>query len=367
MYTPWEDGTKKMFLYDIEEKGFLARLLLLWYLAFVDRSCIILSPQLSLTSTLLSLPLALIPALFQAFIISQPYLCVSQTPGHLSLWVCPPSLPKSASLLPSCLHSLMPLSKVIWLKFQLIRALNGPCVCNVLAAPVLPPSTCSKTLEDMPRVLSRWPAFAHACFLSQKLSFLLLACLLNSYSLFKTTAQMPLSPGSFPSSDPPLSSAVPQTTSSQSELGVHTTWTFYLSPKTHSIVVLLLGGSFSLLSSALGLELYWVHLLIPKAPCAASVFHPCSWVKEQIHRRAREIDPQEQMSTNKTMPVLSEGAVLQVCSILINTYLLEIGNAVSKRGKSLRINYLCLLFCLFFLLLVSFFSFLSHSVSLLQL
>lgn len=78
-------------------------------------------------------------------------------------------------------------------------------------------------------------------------------------------------------------------------------------------------------------------------------------------------DPQEQMSTNKTMPVLSEGAVLQVCSILINTYLLEIGNAVSKRGKSLRINYLCLLFCLFFLLLVSFFSFLSHSVSLLQL
>ena len=127
------------------------------------------------------------------------------------------------------------------------------------------------------------------CMFPLSETLLSLACLINSYSLFKTTAQMPLSPGSFPSSDPPLSSAVPQTTSSQSELGVHTTWTFYLSPKIHSTVVLLLGGSFSLLSSDLGLELYWVHLLIPKAPCAASVFHPCSWVKEQIHRRAREI------------------------------------------------------------------------------
>ena len=98
-----------------------------------------------------------------------------------------------------------------------------------------PPSdyTCSQTREDRPHVPSRQPVSAFARSLCQELPFLLFAWLIP-------TAQMSLLQGAFPHLTQPLPSTAPQTTRGQSELGVHTTWTFSLSPKTHSTVALLL-------------------------------------------------------------------------------------------------------------------------------
>lgn len=113
---------------------------------------------------------------FSLMFLHEPVSSVSQ--------VCSWAFPSQPSHCPHGLDSIIPLSNVIWFKFQLIRALNGSCVWPLLVVSVLSPSKRSQVPQDTRRHAScaLVPTCLCICMFPVK-SPLSHICLVNSYSL----------------------------------------------------------------------------------------------------------------------------------------------------------------------------------------